>query len=465
MKRLIAIALALFVSSPLVADSPPAKKGIEGYWVGTLKIGAIELRLGFKIERKDDKLIATVDSIDQGVKDIPIESAEFVDGTLTIKSAKMKAGYVGKLEADGDTIKGEFEQTGKMPLELKRMDKGLALVRPQEPKKPYPYLDEDVVFDSKAKDVKLAGTLTRPKGDGPFPAVVLISGSGPQDRDETLMGHRPFWIIADHLTRKGIAVLRFDDRGIGKSTGKFADATSKDFADDVAGAVAFLKARKEIGKIGLMGHSEGGLIAPMVAVENSDVAFIVLLAGPGVPGHEILVAQGQIILKAMGASEKALARQLLLQTKLLGLAKDGADAAKLKAAVKELEKDFSEDEKKEFDKGRAALEGQLTGLASPWFRFFLSYDPRPTLQKVKCPVLAVNGDLDLQVPSKDNLAAIEKAAKAGGNMDVTTQEFKGLNHLFQPAKTGLPGEYGKIETTFATEALEVIGAWILKKKG
>jgi len=464
MKHFIPLVAAICLASASIAESPPAaKKGIEGYWLGTLKVGAIELRLGFKIERKDGKLVATLDSIDQGARDIPIESIEFTDGTLTMKMPKMKAGYVGKLDADGDTINGEFEQTGKLPLDLKRTDKTLALVRPQEPKKPYPYVEEEVTFDSKAKDVKLAGTLTKPKGEGPFPAVALISGSGPQDRDETLMGHRPFWIVADYLTRQGIAVLRYDDRGVGKSTGKFADATSKDFADDAAGAVAFLKARKEIGKIGLMGHSEGGLIAPMVAAENADVGFIVLLAGPGLPGDEILVTQGQLILKAMGASEKALGRQLTLQKKLLALAKDGADEARLKAAVKEVEKDFSDEEKKELEKGRGVLEGQLAGLAKPWFRFFLTYDPRPTLAKVKCPVLALNGDLDLQVPSKENLTAIEKAVKAGGNMDVTTKEFKGLNHLFQPAKTGLPGEYGKIETTFAPEALEVIVAWILKK--
>jgi uncharacterized protein len=465
MIRHIAFLLSLIVALPLFADQKAEpKKGIEGYWLGTLHLGAIDLRLGFKIEMKDGKFTATMDSVDQGAKDLPIETVEFSEGTLTLKMPKMKAAYTGKLQADGDTIKGEFDQVGKLPMDLKRLDKPFELSRPQNPKKPYPYLEEDVTFDSKAKDVKMAGTFTKPKGDGPFAAVALITGSGPQDRDETLLGHKPFLVIADYLTRKGIAVLRYDDRGIGKSTGNFAKSTSKDFAEDAAGAVAYLKGRKDVGKIGLMGHSEGGMIAPMVAAEYPEVGFIILLAGPGTPCDELLIAQGQLIVKAMGGDEKALARQRTMQKKLIELAKEGADVAKLKAAAKELEKELTDDEKKQLEKMRAASDAQVSQIATPWYHFFLNYDPQPTLAKVKCPVLAINGDKDLQVPCKDNLAAIEKALKVGGNKDVTVREFPGLNHLFQPAKTGLPSEYGKIDITFAPEALELIGEWITKRK-
>lgn len=465
MIRSYSLIALLIATSPLLADDKPeAKKGIEGYWFGTLHLGAVDLRLGFKIESKDGKLKATMDSIDQGAKNIPIETVEFADGTLTMKMPNMKAGYVGKLQPDGDTIKGEFEQVGKLTLDLKRTDKPFELNRPQHPKKPYSYLEEEVTFDSKAKDVKLAATFTKPKGDGPYPAVALITGSGPQNRDEELLGHKPFLVIADYLTRKGIAVLRYDDRGIGKSTGNFSTSTSKDFADDAAGAVAYLRTRKDVGKIGLMGHSEGGMIAPMVAAENSEVGFIVLLAGPGTPCDELLIDQGQLIVKAMGGDEKSLERQLKLQKKLIGLAKEGADETKLKAAVKELEKELTDDEKKELAKVQALAEAQVSRLATPWFHYFLNFDPRPVLEKVKCPVLAINGEKDLQVPCKANLEAIEKALKAGGNKDVTTKEFPGLNHLFQPTKTGLPTEYGKIETTFAPEALEMIGEWISKRK-
>jgi pimeloyl-ACP methyl ester carboxylesterase len=466
MVRLLALAVSLPLAAPLFADEKPApKKGIEGYWLGTLKIGAIELRLGFDVKKKDDgTLSALLDSIDQGARNIPVETATFADDTLTLKSPKMKLTYTGKLQPDGETIKGELEQAGKLPLDLKRQEKPFELTRPQLPKKPYPYTEEEVTFPSKAAGVTLAGTLTRPKGDGPFAAAILITGSGPQDRDETLLGHKPFLVLADHLTRKGIAVLRYDDRGIGKSTGKFDGSTSRDFADDAAGAVAFLRARKDVGKVGLIGHSEGGMIAPMVAAEDPGIAFIVMLAGPGTPGEEILFAQGQAIVKAMGGDEKALARQKAVQEKLFALARGGADEAKLKAALAEVEKDLTEAEKKEYAKTRSMTEAQVARVAGPWFKYFLAYDPRPTLAKVKCPVLALNGGNDLQVPSKENLAEIEKALKAGGNTDVTVKELPGLNHLFQTCKTGLPGEYGKIEETFAPAALDLIGEWVLKYK-
>jgi fermentation-respiration switch protein FrsA (DUF1100 family) len=466
MTRLLALAVPLAFVLPLAADDKPAPaKGVDGYWLGTLHAGAIDLRIGFAITKKDDgTLTGVMDSIDQGARNLALDSAAFADGALTLKLAKAKMTYTGRLQPGGDEIRGELDQGIKIPLDLKRQDKPFELVRPQTPKKPYPYLDEEVTFDSKARGVKLAGTLTRPKGDGPFPAAILITGSGPQDRDESLLGHKPFLVLADHLTRQGIAVLRYDDRGTAKSTGEFDGATSKDFAEDTAGAVAFLKARKEVGKIGLIGHSEGGLIAPLVAAENPDVAFIVLLAGPGTPGDEVLYDQGQLILKAMGADEKTLARQAAVQKKLFGLAREGADADKLTAAFKELEKDLTEAEKKELAKSGELAAAQIKGLAGPWFRFFLQYDPRPTLEKVKCPVLAINGEKDLQVPPKENLSAIESALKSVGNPDVTVKELPGLNHLFQPSKTGLPSEYGKIEETFSPKALDVISEWIAKRK-
>lgn len=454
--------LVLLLPAFALAADPPGKPNIEGFWYGTLKVGAIELRLGFHIEKKDEKLSAKLHSVDQGDVKVPLESAEFKDGTFTAKLSAAKMEYVGKVQ--GDSIKGDFTQNGvKMKLDLTRTEKAMTLNRPQTPKKPYPYETEDVTFDSVAKDVKMAGTLTKPKGDGPFPAVVLISGSGPQDRDETLLGHKPFLVLADHLTRKGIAVLRYDDRGVGKSTGKFAEATSKDFADDAAGAVTFLKARKDIGKIGLAGHSEGGLIAPMVAATNKDVGFIVLLAGPGLPGDEIVQAQAELISLAMGEKKENVARAMVLSNKLFAAAKKGATEKELEELVLASRKDMTDEEKKEFDEKKDLILAKTKEIASPWFRYFLAFDPRPTLGKVKCPVLAINGEFDLQVPCKSNLEAIAKAVKSGGNADVTTVELKGLNHLFQTTKKGLPSEYGVIEETFAPAALDAVSEWVLKK--
>ncbi|HVK13298.1 MAG TPA: alpha/beta fold hydrolase [Gemmataceae bacterium] len=454
------LALAGLLLAPTFARADEdLKVFVRGYFLGTLKIGAVELRLGFDFGRDADGAItATMDSLDQGVSDRKVAAITFEKdkSVLTLKMPDMKAEYVGTVLNDGDTIKGDFTQGGmKLPLELKRQPGRVTLNRPQTPKKPYPYESEDLTFPSRAKGVTLAASFTRPKGAGPFAAVALISGSGPQDRDESLMGHKPFHVLADHLTRAGVSVLRYDDRGIGKSTGDFLKATTRDFADDAAGAVAFLKARKDVGKVGLIGHSEGALIAPMVAAESTDVAFIVLLGGPGVTGEEILYAQGQAIVKAMGGSPVGLAVQKGVQQKLFALVKEGADETKIREAVQGL-----------VPKGKEAdgqLGMQLGMLTKPWFKFFLTHDPKTDLVKVKCPVLAITGEKDLQVPPAENLSAIESALKGAGNSDVTTKTMTGLNHLFQTCKTGLPAEYGKIEETFAPAALDEIAGWIKKR--
>ncbi|HVK16623.1 MAG TPA: alpha/beta fold hydrolase [Fimbriiglobus sp.] len=470
---LVCVVAALAAQEPPVVK--PAAKGIEGIWEGPLKVGAIELRLAFKIKKDaDGKLAATMDSIDQGAKDIPIAEVSFEGGKLTFAALKLKAKFVGTLAEDGQSIKGEFEQAGlKLPLELMRVERVSTLNRPQMPKKPFPYPAEDVTFENKPAGAKLAGTLTLPKGDGPFPAVVLISGSGPQDRDETLFGHKPFLVIADHFARNGIAVLRFDDRGVGKSGGKHEGATSADFATDVHAAVKFLQGRKEIDskRIGLMGHSEGGLIAPMVAADHpDDVGFIVLLAGPGLPGNEVLRSQQKVILKAMGmGTEKIEMMQRLQKAAVTAVMKAAPDKMKAEAkdAVKTFLDSLTEAERKSIGLGKSGDEvtDAIVGrVADPWMAYFFKYDPRPTLGKVRCPVLAVNGELDLQVVTDENLSAIEKAVKAGGNDSVTVKEFPKLNHLFQKAKTGLPNEYGQLEETFDPEALKYLTEWVLNQK-
>jgi pimeloyl-ACP methyl ester carboxylesterase len=450
----------------------PAPKGVEGIWEGPLKISVIELRLAFKIKKdKDGKLTATMDSIDQGAKDVPIAEVSFAGRKLTIADPKFKAKFVGTLAEDGQSIKGEFEQAGlRLPLELKRVEKVSTLNRPQTPKPPFPYPTEDVTFGNRKADIKLAGTLTRPKGDGPFPAVVLISGSGAQDRDETVFGHKPFLVISDHFAKNGIAVLRFDDRGVGKSGGKQEGATSADFATDAHAAVKYLQTRKEIDpkRIGLMGHSEGGLIAPMVAAEHpKDVGFIVLLAGPGLPGDAVLRAQLEALLKASGEKPEKIELMKRLQraavTAVMKAAPDkGKDEAK--EAVTKFLDSLTESERKSLDLDKAPVDSLVGRVADPWMAYFFKYDPRTTLGRVRCPVLAVNGELDLQVVPGANLAAIETAVKAGGNEKVTTKQLPKLNHLFQTANTGLPNEYGQIEETFDAEALKYLAEWVLNQQ-
>ena len=463
---------ALLLATTLAAQQPAKKsaKGIDGIWEGTLKAGIQNLRLAFKITRNDDgSLAATLDSIDQGAKDLKFDTVTFKDGDLHLRMKAIQGTFDAKLSADGAELVGTWKQGGAtFPLQLKRVEKATVLKRPQDPKKPFPYAEEDVTYENKAAGITIAGTLTLPKSAGPHPCVLLICGSGPHTRDEPLMGHKPFLVLADYLTRHGIAVLRVDKRGCGKSGGKYAEATSVDFADDVLAGVDYLKNRKEINpkQIGLIGHSEGGLIAPMAAARSKDVAFIVLLAGPGLTGEEILVMQGQLLLRAMGASDKTLASQKSLQQRLFAIMREEKDnAAAEKKALAIFAEEFaklSDAEKKQAEAMKESAGMQAKILFTPWFRFFLTYDPRDALRKVQCPVLALNGEKDLQVPPKEDLPEIEKALKAAGNKDFTIKEFPKLNHLFQTCKIGSVAEYGQIEETMAPIVLETIANWIAK---
>jgi len=468
---LIIISSAFFIVS--AQEQVTSTLGIEGIWEGKLKVPGAELRIVFNISKSlDGTLTATLDSPDQGATDIPVEEVIFKDNTLRLEVKSVGGVYEGKVSEDFLVIEGEWKQSGGVfPLTVKRVDKVVEILRPQVPKKPYPYIEEELVYENKDAEIKLAGTLTLPSGDAPFPAVLLITGSGPQDRNETIYNHRPFLVLADYLTRQGIAVLRVDDRGVGESTGDFSQATSEDFASDVLAGIEYLKTRKEINpkQIGLIGHSEGGLIAPMVAVKSVDVAFIVLMAGTGLTGEEILYLQGALIAKAMEASEEDIVKNRQFNEKIFSVIKEEKDK---KMAEERLHQMFMEDWEKmtEEEKNRIGdigdpeeyLKAQLQNLLSPWLKFFLTYDPKPTLSKVKCPVLAINGEKDLQVPPKENLSAIKEALKSGGNQDYTIKELPDLNHLFQTAQTGLPSEYAKIEETISPIALKIIIDWILE---
>jgi pimeloyl-ACP methyl ester carboxylesterase len=464
-----AFALAFRRADSMKKTSIPRE--LEGVWQGPLQVSdGMKLRLALKIEKgKDGALDATLASPDQGANDIPISSLEYNDKVLTFESKVIGARFKGKQNDLGTEIDGEFNQGGmKLPLKLTKSDKIAEVARPQTPKAPFPYRSEDVKYENKRGGVRLAGTLTIPAGQGPFPAVILITGSGAQDRDETILGHKPFLVLADYLSRRGVAVLRVDDRGVGGSTGHTKSSTSDDFAGDVLAGVEFLKGRSEINarKLGLIGHSEGGIIAPIVATRSKDVAFVVLMAGTGLPGAQILEVQLQLILKASGSSESNLKTEREIQKRLIDiiLAEKDEKAAlkKLEAAKKEILAAMSDsDQKSLIDKSSGLSDAALSAINSPWFRYFLSYDPRPTLRTLKCPVLAINGEKDLQVPPKENLEEIRKAVQKAGNRNVKTVELPGLNHLFQPCKTGAPNEYASIETTIAPEALKTIGDWIL----
>ena len=444
-----------------------AGQNLEGAWEGTLAVGAMNLRLVLKVAKAaDGSFSAKLDSLDQGANDLPVDVISLKDGSIHFEMKRLLASFDGTFNKEGSEIAGKFIQGGaSFPLTLKRATRPTALNRPQEPKTPYPYDEEEVSYENKRDGVKLAGTLTLPRGKASSPGVILITGSGPQNRNEEIFGHKPFLVLADYLTRQGIAVLRVDDRGVGASTGSIPNSTSENFAADVLAGIEFLKNRKGINpkQIGLIGHSEGGLIAPMVAAQSNDVAFIVLLAGPGLTGEEILYLQATLILKASGASAEAIDRQRKTQEMMFAVLKQEKDNA---VAEKRLREEFDKQmvgaSEAEKSYAKQTLEAQLKQTLSPWFRFFLTYDPRPVLAKVKCPVLALNGENDLQVPVTENLREIEGTLKSAGNKDVMVVRLPKLNHLFQTSDTGAPGEYGKIEETFAPAVLKIIGGWILK---
>lgn len=455
------VAIALICSLALAAQPSQVASPFVGTWEGKLVTPGGSLRVVFHVaSQPDGSLKATMDSPDQGATGIPVNRAAAETNTLRLESQMIQGSFYGSLDKDG-TLTGQWTQGGgTLPLVLRRVEKAKELARPQEPKPPFPYRIEEVTYPSAKPGASLAATLTIPQGQGPFPAVLLVAGSGPVDRDETVFGHKPFLVLADYLTRRGIAVLRADKRGIGKSTGDLAKATDADFVNDALGGVAFLKSRKEVDPkaIGVAGHSEGGIVAPRVAVADPGVAFIVLMAAPGLPGRQIILAQQTLLLKASGADEATLKAKRALQEEIMAVAMQEKDDSvaqkKIRALLKGAVPAGTPD---------SALDAQIKGVLSPWYRDFLAYDPRPVLGKVTCPVLLMAGEKDLQVPPIENLTAIRDALKAGGNQAYSVKYLTGLNHLFQAAQTGLPTEYGTLEETFDPVALQVFGDWILSQ--
>ncbi len=458
MKPIFILLLTLFTVFSASAQD------ITGKWHGVLNVQQTQLRLVFHVTKTELGYSSTMDSPDQGASDITVTSTTFDNATLKFEVANLKIEYQGELK-DGQVI-GTFHQAGQqfaMNLSREAIEK-VVVPRPQEPRKPYPYYSEEVSFENTGAQITLSGTLTLPKNGTDFPVVILISGSGPQNRDEEIVGHKPFLVIADHLTKNGIAVLRYDDRGVAQSSGDFKTATSADFATDVESAIAYLKTRKEINKdkIGLVGHSEGGLIAPMVASTSKEVHFIVLLAGPGISGYDIILLQTELIKKANGTEESKVQKEVAFLKNSLDIVVKGDDLTEIKAVLKDSVLKQRSAQPDLLPEGMRAedVDTFVETFTTPWFQYFLKYDPTTSLENVKCAVLAIHGGKDLQVPPKENLTAIKNALTKGGNKKVTIKEFADLNHLFQEARTGSPMEYQTIEQTFSPVALAAISTWI-----
>lgn len=404
-----------------------------------------------------------MDSPDQGAFDLPTTRTSFRDNKLEIIASGLGLFYRGTLLQD--TIEGTLNQGGMpLPLNLYRFVK-TAPDRPQTPQEPFPYAAEELLIPAGDGDRVLGATLTLPAGKGPFPAVMLIAGSGPNDRDETVFGHKPFLVIADHLTRQGFAVLRYDKRGVGKSTGNFSTATIEDFANDARAVVNYLKQQEEIDpdRIGLLGHSEGGLVSAMLAAGNRDIAFAVLMAAPGTTGMEIVLDQNQISLTHQGVEPETIEELQKLNRETFGMLLEWKGTEEDRTALRDQLSRFwnklpllvrMKVEKEAF------LRSQFNAMTMPGYLSFLRADPSLYLKEVTCPLLALNGEKDTQVPAVKNIRAITSALEIAGNKNVETRIYPGLNHLFQECITGLTDEYAKSEQTLAPVMLNEVGEWL-----
>ena len=454
----IVIVLVLGISASYAEDR------VAGHWEGHIEIPGqpIAVKVNLAIDESDWR--GTIDIPAQGAKGLPLSEIHVAEADEGMRVKFSIRGVPGNPTFDGTlqdgVINGTFSQGGvTFGFRLSR-EIVSDPVRPQEPKPPFPYQIEEVAFQN--GDINLAGTLTVPQGDGPFPAVLLISGSGLQDRDETVFGHKPFWVLADHLSRAGIAVLRVDDPGIGKSTPHPEPPTTADFATDVEAGVTFLKRDDRIGTVGLIGHSEGGIIAAIVASRRDDIGFVVLMAGPGVPGAELLLKQNERIFDGMGIVGERKETLLTLLDRLFTTLTSDMTEDEMRQQVDEIvRKQFEINGIPPAQQDETQVQAAVEQVLNPWMRYFLAFDPRPALEATRVPVLALNGELDVQVDAEQNLTAIDAALEKGGNHNVTLHRLPKHNHLFQRAKTGLINEYAVIEETISPEVLDLIRDWIV----
>lgn len=435
-----------------------------GNWVGKIHTGVMKFTFVFKFWIDDDNTLkGTLDSPEQDLKDIPVNEIIIKDDSLKLDIRSIQRKYYAVMNKNEKVINGCYIRNGQinLPLVLKKTESEVILNRPQMPIKPYPYKEEEVSFINENDGTRLAGTLTIPYGKAPFPAVILISGSGAQDRDESVFGHKIFLVIADYLTRSGLAVLRFDDRGVGGSSGDHLKATSKTNSEDIIYATGFIGSRKDINrsKVGLIGHSEGGLIASIVASKCPQIAYIILLGAPGTSIEENLYQQNEMIRMAEGESANMIGLYNSLQKQIFSIVKEEANDSvaveKLKSAyTMNRYQHLSPEQKKNID-------ARINELLTPYFKDIIKCDPSPFLQNVKCPVLAITGEKDLQASPTKNLAAMNEAFQSGKNKNYKLIELHGINHMMQTCKKGTISEYADIEETISPLVLNTISEWIL----
>lgn len=441
-----------------------AKTAVIGDWSGTLDIGIAEINIVLHLtEDSNERLSGTFDYLEEKMYGCKIDSLTIQDQSLKFEIRKFLVNFEGILTDNNLKISGQWSQHGKLfPLTFEKGKKSIAAPnRPQEPNLPYPYKEEIITFDN--QNAILSGTFTSPFSKASS-VVILIGGAGPSDRDGSILGHKPLWILADYLTRQGIAVLRFDKRGCGKSTGDYHNATTEDFASDVLAGIEYLQSRKDIdsNQIGLIGHSEGGVIAPMVALKSDKVAYLVLMAACAINGEEMMCSWSESIEKDKGSTAEIIEKDRKYKKELFSAVKNEKN---FETAAKNLRKIIlnhtKKDELPSFES--EAIDAEVNYLNTHWLRYFLAYEPAVALRKIQIPVLALNGELDKQILSKQNLPAISQALKEAGNQNYKVIDLPKLNHIFQTCQDGSFTEYAKIEETISPVALSLISKWILER--
>lgn len=459
------IAIVFFIT---VTITSVFSQDISGVWHGKAKRGVKEITFVFNIKKENSIYSTTMSVPTFRVSGVKPTATTFTNGKLIIDGSNVGMYYEGIFNNETKQFKGNYKEGAiELVLNLKKDPLETAdLKRPQEPVKPYSYYEEEVVFKNKEAKITLAGTLTLPNKNGKFPVVILISGSGPQDRDESFMGHKPFLVLSDHLTKQGIGVLRFDDRGYGKSTGDFGIATTEDFSKDVLSAISYLKTRNDVDvkNIGLIGHSEGGIIAPLVANNSKDVAFMVLLASTGISGTELSVMQSKTLRQFPVKDEVAYEKNT---RKAIAIVTSNKSETEIKNELTAHYNSFIRPILTSLNVPEAKINlfinSQLKTSLKPWARYFLQYNPADEIKKLKIPVLSLNGSKDTQVNAQVNQEGIRKALIKGGNKDYKIIELENLNHFFQECETGRMDEYRKIEQTISPIALKEISSWVLKR--
>lgn len=463
--RLIVVSIIVCLSTLNVA----AQKAnvMEGTWGGKIESGGQVFRMVFHVKSGDKGPTCTLDSPDQGALNLPVKGISFSGRLLVVDASNMSAMYKGAMQTGDSVILGNWIQDGvAFTLNLSKQAERIKPNRPQEPVAPFPYSASEVTINNMAGRATLSSTLVIPKGSGPFPAVVLVSDVGSHNRDGEVLGHRPLWVIADYLARNGVASIRFDDRGVGKSTGNFKAATTNDFAADVEECLRLLYTHAKVSKkkVGIVGHGEGGVVAAMVAKEDSKVAFVVLLAAFGINGEELLCDQASAISKASGLPESATRESEQINRAMYDIVKSELDNQKAVDKLTSYAWAVAKSQQSLTDKEQQAMVGSISksfsSLISPWYRNFLVLNPAAYYSKLKIPVLALCGGRDLEVNADKNLKTIEDALREGGNANFRVLKLDDLNHLFQHCRTGLPGEYGTIEETISPDVLRIMTDWI-----